>query len=334
MISQSGSKWNRVGSRSALAISAAFAASLSAVGAPAPAAVVNGASDVVAASQSAMQQGFASPDQAGEALAAAWRSGHSAELLKIFGPAGLPLVRSGDSVADHHARQRLAAAYGLSHRIDLEAGGKAVLIIGQEAWPYPIPLIKQGDIWRFDVNAGARQIIDRRIGRNEMRVITTAREYVNAQRDYAARTAANGGRREYAQRIASTQGERDGLYWPASNSEDESPLGPQVAAAEARGYPPPGDTDRQPFEGYVFRVLTAQGPHAPGGDRSYLADGHMTKGFALVAFPAKYGDSGIMTFIVNQDGIVWERNLGPDTSPIARAIDAYDPGPGWTIAEP
>lgn len=286
------------------------------------------------AAAAASQASFATPAKAAEALAAAWRDGHSTPMLALFGPAGLALVRSGDTVADTAARRRLAASYDQSHRIEVEGAGKAVLILGREAWPYPIPMVKRAGTWRFDVEAGAQQIIDRRIGRDEMQAIKTAQAYVQAQRDYAARTAAGGGRREYAMNIRSAEGRRDGLYWPASSAGGESPLGPLVAAAEASGYGPPSNNDRQPFHGYIIRILTSQGPHAPGGARSYVVDGHMTGGYALIAFPAKYGDSGVMTFIVNQHGIVFEKNLGPATDRLARAVTAYDPDATWKAVAP
>jgi len=322
------SRYHRRRAAAAVMAFAALAAGAPAVTAPAqPAKPATPATPVA-------QQTFATPEKAMDALASAWRTGHASDLLAIFGPAGVSLARSGDHVADRLARRRMAAAYDAAHRIELQGTDKAVLVLGEAQWPYPIPLVKHAGAWRFDVKAGARQIIDRRIGRNEIHVIGTARRYVEAQAFYAARLAAHGGKREFAQRIASAPGQRDGLYWPTANGDEESPLGPMVAIAEMRGYQPPTDTDHQPYEGYIFRVLTAQGEHAPGGARSYLADGHMTGGFALVAYPARYGDSGIMTFIVNQDGIVWERNLGPDTARQAPAITAYDPGSGWRVSEP
>jgi hypothetical protein len=277
---------------------------------------------------------FASPEEAAAALATAWRGGHSTDLLRIFGPAGLPLVRSGDRVADHRARSRLAAAYDLNHRIAREEPREAVLVVGREAWPYPIPIVQKAGRWRFDVTIGAQEIIDRRVGRNELHAIDTVRAYVEAQREFAEKAAARNGVREYARKLASDPGQRNGLYWPPSGAGDESPLGPWVAAAEAHGYGPPADSGRQPYRGYVFRILTAQGEHASGGARAYLVDGRMTGGFALLAFPARYGDSGIMTFIVNQNGVAFQKNLGPDTERIAAAMTAYDPDPSWSVVTP
>ena len=262
-----------------------------------------------------------------------WRSGSTADLLQIFGQAGEKLVVSGDPVAEKRARERLAASYSIRHRLELDGGGRTVLVIGAEDWPYPIPLVRRGSGWAFDVRAGEEQILDRRIGRDELDAIQTCRSYVEAQRDFAARTA-SGGRRVYAMKVESTPGRHDGLYWPAASADTQSPLGPRVAAAEAKGYGVASREGLAPFQGYYYRILTAQGPHAPGGEKSYIADGQMTGGFALVAYPAKWGDSGVMTFIVNQAGIVFEKNLGPDTARLARRIEAFDPDRSWRIANP
>lgn len=278
---------------------------------------------------------FASPEQAAAALAAACHGGRSADLLQIFGPAGRKLVTSGDPVAEQNARRHFASSYDQRHRIERVDGDEAVLVIGTEDWPYPIPIVRRGAVWRFDVKAGAEQILDRRIGRDELNAIKVSRAYVEAQRDYAAKDPLNSGLHEYAQQVASTEGKHDGLYWPAPAGANESPLGPLVATAEAKGYaaPPPTAGGRSPFEGYYFRILKAQGPQASGGARSYVVNGHMTGGFALIAFPAKWGDSGVMTFVVNQNGIVFEKNLGPDSTRIARQMTSYDPDATWMIAQ-
>lgn len=292
-----------------------------------------------AASGRAAQSGgetFASPEQAAEALAAAWHGGRAGDLLEIFGPEGRRLVASGDPVAERNARRSFAASYDQRHRIERGGGGEAILVIGDDDWPYPIPIVRQGSGWRFDVKAGAEQILDRRIGRDELNAIAVARAYVEAQRDYAAKDPQHSGLHEYAQQVASTEGKHNGLYWPAAPGGEESPLGPLVAAAEAKGYPAPPPTagGRTALDGYYFRILTGQGPQAPGGARSYLVDGRMTGGFALIAFPARWGDSGVMTFVVNQTGIVFEKNLGPQTTSIARRVTAYNPDRRWRIAQP
>ncbi len=269
-----------------------------------------------------------------EALVAATQQAGARALLEILGPEGRTLVRSGDRVADQRGRARLLAAFDAFHAIEMAGPGQATLVVGPERWPMPIPLVQEGGAWRFDTRAGAQEILDRRIGRNELTVIEVCRAYVTAQRDYAAADPLGTGRHEFAQRFASTAGTRDGLYWPAKPGEEESPLGLLVARARAEGYG--GATTREklrPYQGYYYRILTRQGAHAPGGPASYVVDGHMTGGFALVAFPAKYGQSGVMTFIVNQAGIVYQKNLGPNTTAIARGMTEYDPDPTWTAVE-
>jgi len=287
-----------------------------------------GASAIPAASPSG--KAFVTPTAATGALAAAWGTGRKAELLAIFGPAGDKLVNSGDPVAERDARQGFAKAYAKAHRIVMDRG-RAVLIIGDDDWPYPIPLVKRASGWVFDVATGEQQIIDRRIGSNEMNAMATCRAYVMAQRAYAARRPA--GMVEFAQRVDSTPGKRDGLYWPAAKPADESPLGPRVAMAEAEGYGAASREGLAALRGYYFRVLTAQGPHASGGARSYIVDGHMVRGFALVAFPARYGDSGVMTFIVDESGVVFEKNLGPEGERVARAMTQFDPDLSWKVAD-
>ncbi|HME71125.1 MAG TPA: DUF2950 domain-containing protein [Myxococcota bacterium] len=280
----------------------------------------------------ANQRTFSSPEQAADALAAAWRSGGKEELLAIFGPAGEKLVCSGDPVAERQARERLASSYDEGHRLETEGTRRVVLLLGKDEWPYPMPLVREGAGWRFDVKAGAEQIIDRRIGRNELNAIQVCRAYVEAQRDYAAKDGLGDGLHEYAQQVESSEGKHDGLYWRTSEGEEESPLGPLVAAAQAQGYGTASAEGQAPFHGYFYKILTRQGKNAPGGVRDYIVNGHLTGGFALVAFPAKYGDSGVMTFVVNQDGIVFEKNLGRNTAEIARHMTEYNPDKTWNIA--
>jgi hypothetical protein len=200
-------------------------------------------------------------------------------------------------------------------------------VIGNEQWPFPVPLVREGDGWRFDTDAGKREVLARRIGRNELAVIGLCETYVIAQKQYAAEGRDGNPAGAYAQKIRSTSGKHDGLFWPTKPGEKPSPLGDLAAQATSEGYAyraAPAQGPR-PFHGYLFRVLTRQGASAPGGAKSYVADGHMTGGFALIAYPAAYGNSGIMTFIVNQDGVVREADLGKDTAKLAGAIDAYDP---------
>ncbi|MFI4868133.1 MAG: DUF2950 domain-containing protein [Steroidobacterales bacterium] len=278
----------------------------------------------------APQQLFRSPEQAVDALVEANRDNRVAVLSRILGPAGSQLIHSGDPVADRSGRAHFVAAYDAAHRIELESADKAVLIVGTEDWPLPIPLVRNHSGWRFDTPAGEREILDRRIGRNELNVIEVCRTFVQAQREFAALQAASGARAEFAQHFMSRRGRHDGLYWPTAADEPESPLGPLLAQARAAGYATePAHGKSVPYHGYYYRMLTGQGSHAPGGARNYIVDGHMSGGFALLAYPAIYGDSGIMTFIVDQDGIVYQKNLGPDTARNAPRITRYDPDPSW-----
>ena len=284
-----------------------------------------------AAAGHAAQRTFHTPQQAAAALVAATRSGSAVMLSQILGRAGTALIDSGDPVADHAARARFVAAYERQHRIEREGADEAVLIVGEANWPMPIPLLHTSSGWRFDTAAGRKEILDRRIGRDELAVIEVCRAYVHAQREYAALSAHPGSAARYALHFMSREGERDGLYWPARAGEPQSPLGPLIAQARAAGYAPGGGHGRpHPYYGYYFRILTSQGPHAPGGAHSYLVGGKMTGGFALLAYPAKYGDSGIMTFMVNQAGIVFQKNLGLRTARIASKIVRYDPDESWT----
>jgi hypothetical protein len=280
------------------------------------------------------QQTFASPEDAAAALAEAAGHGDKAELLKIFGADGAKLLSSGDPIADDDARQRLAAEYAARHKIDYEGDRKAVLSIGKDDFPLPIPLVKAGSDWHFDTAAGEQEILDRRIGRNELNTIEVCHAYVEAQREYASMNPLGKGQGEYAQKFRSSPGEHDGLYWEAENATDESPLGPLVASARAEGYGPHTNGTPTPYHGYYFEILTRQGPNASGGAKDYVANGHMTGGFAMLAFPAQYGDSGIMTFIVDETGIVFEKNLGPGTEAIAGRIAAYDPDQSWEPTRP
>jgi len=270
------------------------------------------------------QRTFASPEAAVDALVAAARAERTAELVKILGPESRRLVNSGDAVADNAGRRKFVAVFGEKHSIEKTDDSKATLIVGSEDWPFPIPLVRDGAVWRFDTAAGEREILRRRIGRNELSTIEVCRAYVDAQRDYAAKDRNNDGILEYAQKFISSKGKQDGLYWETKPGELESPMGPLVARAHAEGY------QRQPYHGYYFKILKGQGQHAAGGAYSYLAKGRMIGGFALVAYPATWGDSGIMTFVVNQDGVVYQKNLGPKTAEIARRMTTFDPDETWT----
>jgi len=275
-------------------------------------------------------QAFASPEQAVEALVAAARDNDPAKLLEIFGPAGKDLVSSGDRIADKEARARFVEHYRQGSKIARETADKATLVIGADEWPFPIPLVEQRGAWHFDTPAGAQEILNRRIGRNELNAIEVCRGYVQAQRDYAADRDSGHEPLEYAQKFVSTDGRHDGLYWPVRPGEKASPIGPQMASARAEGYGAAGQKGkRSPYHGYYYKILMRQGPAAPGGARDYVSGGRMTGGFALIAFPAKYGDSGVATFIVNQDGLVYEKDLGRDTARVAAAIAEFNPDSTW-----
>jgi hypothetical protein len=278
----------------------------------------------------AQQRGFASPEEAASALVAAARAGSATELLRILGPDGRKLVRSGDPVADKGGRGRFVGAYDKLNSIDRQGDDKAVLVIGEEHWPFAIPMVRQGTAWRFDTKAGAAEILARRIGRNELNAIEVCRAYVDAQREYASKDRNGDGLLEYAQKFVSSPGQQDGLYWPAQPGDEASPLGPLVASARAEGYGGKGRRGgRTPYHGYYYRILKRQGPAAPGGAHDYIANGRMIGGFALVAFPAEYRASGIMTFVVNQDGVVYEKNLGSDGAALARRMTTFNPDSTW-----
>jgi hypothetical protein len=274
------------------------------------------------------QETFTSPQQAVDAFVAADRNSNTAVLAKILGSEGTKLIQSGDPVADRTARRWFAASFDMEHTFEYQGADKAILDVGPDDWPLPIPLVREGGLWHFDTKMGEEEILNRRIGRNELNVIDLSRDYVEAQREYAALSIGGKKFSEYAQKIVSTPGKHDGLYWPASRASDESPIGPLVAAAQAEGYAV-AQAKPSPYHGYNYRILTHQGKNAPGGAKNYVVNGHMVSGFALLAFPATYGDSGIMTFIVSQDGIVFEKNLGPDTAKIARQMTEYDPDQTW-----
>jgi hypothetical protein len=246
-------------------------------------------------------------------------------LMRVLGPGSAEIVSSGDEVADASARKRVIEAYDTKHRVVPEGADKAVLIIGNEDWPFPIPLVRKNGSWRFDTAAGRDEILFRRIGRNELNAVQASLAYVDAQHEYAEKGI--GGNGVYAQRIVSQPGKKDGLYWPAQSGEDESPLGELAAAASTAGYR--AGQQRAPYHGYYYKILTRQGPNAPGGALDYIARGKMIGGFALVAYPAEYRNSGVMTFLVNHQGDIYEKDLGPNTARIASGMTAFNPDNTW-----
>jgi hypothetical protein len=273
---------------------------------------------------------FASPEKAVDGLISAVRAGSTDRLLRILGPGSKKLVSSGDTVADAQARKKLVGEYDATNTIEKEDDTRAVLVVGKDAWPFPFPIVKQGTGWRFDSRAGAEEIIDRRIGANELAAIEVCRAYVAAQREYAEEDRNHNGILEYARKFLSSPGKEDGLYWPTKAGADESPLGPLIVRARAAGYGQAKPKGRTPYHGYYYKILLEQGPAARDGAYGYVVEGHMIAGFALVAYPAQYGSSGIMTFIVNQDGIVYQKNLGADTAELANEMQVFNPDPTWT----
>lgn len=280
----------------------------------------------------ARQKTFSSPEEAVKALIDAAKAGNQAEIMAIFGPAAKEVLSSGDAVEDKEVRERFVKAYEAKHALIQDGNAKAVLQIGPEDWPFPIPIVKKGEKWSFDTKKGKEELNNRRIGRNELNTIQTCLAYVDAQREYAAKDRDGDGLFEYAQKFWSTPNKKDGLYWETKTGEEESPLGDFVARATREGYTKT-DNKPVPYHGYFFKILKAQGKNAPGGAYDYVVNGKMIGGFGMVAYPANYGVSGVMTFIVNHEGVVYEKNLGKDTAKIARAIKLFDPDKTWKKVE-
>jgi hypothetical protein len=276
----------------------------------------------------AKQKVFASPEEAVKALIDAAKAGNQEELMAIFGPAAREVLSSGDAVEDRSVRERFVKAYDAKNALVRDGDAKAVLQIGTEEWPFPIPIVKKGQQWSFDTKKGKEELNNRRIGRNELNTIQTCLAYVDAQREYAGKDRDGDGLFEYAQKFVSTPGTKDGLYWEAKPGEEGSPFGDLFTRATLEGYTKTSNKPT-PYHGYFFKVLKAQGKNAPGGAYDYLVKGRMIGGFGMVAYPANYGVSGVMTFVVNHDGIVYEKNLGKDTAKIAQAIKLFNPDKTW-----
>jgi len=271
---------------------------------------------------------FATPDEAANALLNGFKTNNADELKAIFGPNVERELSSGDPVSDRHDRDVMALAMGQSWRWAPAGADTQELVIGDEQWPFPAPLVKVRGGWQFDTDAGADEMLSRRIGRNELRAIDVCRDYVMAQKEYASQPRDGRLAGLYAQQFRSSPGRQDGLYWRTGAAETPSPMGHLVAQAVVEGYDE-NKSASQPLWGYHFRVLTSQGAAAKGGARSYLVNGEMSGGFGLVAYPADYGRGGIMTFIVNQDGVVYQKDLGEDTLKVAAGLSEYNPDGTW-----
>jgi hypothetical protein len=289
-----------------------------------------GAASIALAAE-AKQKIYATPEEAVKELIASMKSGDVKAMMAVLGQGSKNIVQSGDAVADKAGRERFVKAYEEANRLEKSGDAKVVLSVGKDNWPLPIPIVKDAAGWRFDTQAAKEEILNRRIGRNELSAIQAVQAFVDAQREYYLRDPQNDKLLHYAQRIISAQGKRDGLYYPTKSGERPSPLGPLFAGARTVGYEKGKDAAGKPvpYHGYHYRILKRQGPDAPGGAYDYVAQGKMIGGFALVAYPASYGNSGVMTFLVSHDGVVYEKDLGPETAATAQKITQFNPDKSW-----
>jgi hypothetical protein len=277
-----------------------------------------------------VQRSFATPEEAVKALVEAVRAGNVADMLQVIGPQSKSWVFTGDKVSDAEEWKNFLAAYDKKNAVKKEGEAKAVLVCGDD-WPFPAPIVKKGEKWAFDADAGREEVINRRVGRNELDTIQTMLAIVDAQREYAAKDADGNGLADYAMKFRSTPGKKDGLYWPVKEGEPQSPLGPLAAQAVREGYGKAMGSDKPvPYNGYYYRMLTRQGKDAPGGAYDYLVKGKLFGGFAVVAWPASYGNSGVKTFVVNHEGVVYEKDLGPNSAAEAAKMKAYNPDKTWS----
>lgn len=290
-------------------------------------------SNLAHAAPAMTQQSFATPEDAAKALVEAVRAKDSNAVLAVLGPKARRWLLSGDAVADRRAAERFLTNYERKHALSESAEGRAFLLAGEDDWPFPAPLVKKPDGWVFDSAAGREELINRRVGANELSAIQTLLATVDAQREYAVNDLDGDGFNDYAQRFVSTPGKRDGLFWPVSADEPLSPLGPLVGLATREGYGKKSEGKPVPYHGYHFRMLSEQGKSAPGGAYSYLIKGKMIGGFAAIAYPAKYGVSGVMTFVVNHDATVYQKNLGKNTPATALKMRSFSPDASWTKAQ-
>jgi hypothetical protein len=285
------------------------------------------ASTAIAATSSG-QQVFPSVTAAAKALVTAARTDDMAALSSILGRDAKEILSSGDPVADNNSRDNFVAKYDQMQRLAYDDRGRVILYLGADNWPFPIPLVKSGNGWVFDTEAGKRELLFRRIGRNELFTIDVLADLADAQQEYASEIRDDASVKQFARKIQSGPGKHDGLYWPVSSGEEESPIGPLIADATAEGYQT-GATAPIPFHGYYYRILSRQGRNAPGGAKDYVVEGKMTRGFAFLAYPATYRASGVMTFLINQDGVIVQKDLGTDTAKVANEITEYNPDKTW-----
>jgi hypothetical protein len=287
------------------------------------------AAEKVARSSTQSQTFYASPEEAAKALYEVVKTHDNRSIYKVLGPGSAQLIYTGDEIADHQMREHFLTRYEQSARFERSGETKAILLVGENESPFPFPLVKGAQGWYFDTRAGAEELINRRIGENELSAIKFCLAYGDAQREYAEQDRNGDGMIEYAQRFMSNKGKRDGLYWPTVPGEPNSPLGLLAARAKREGYSTKG-SGPEPFHGYYFKILTGQGKDAPGGAYDYIVKGHMIGGYALVAYPALWGTSGVMTFTCNHDGVVFEKNLGARTEALASKITRFNPDASWS----
>jgi len=284
-------------------------------------------------SDKSSSRAFASPDEAGNVLLEAAKSGNQNALLAIFGPDSKEIISSGDAAEDKAAVDAFVAAYGVMHRWRKMPDGAQVLLVGAENFAFPIPLKKnEAGLWSFDTAAGKDEVLARRIWRNELAVIPVCLALADAQAEYFSEHHDGGSTKQYALKFISDTGKQNGLYWESQEGQPRSPLGPLVAFATTEGYSAKPNS-HAPFHGYYFHMLNKQGSHAPGGAKQYVVDGKMIGGFAFVAYPAEYGNSGIMTFIINQDGVLLQKDMGKTTTEAATAMSEFDPDTSWSPVE-
>ncbi len=286
----------------------------------------------VALGAAAKQKTFATPEEAAAALIKAGKEKDTKPLLVILGAEAKSFLDTGDPVNDRESRERFIKSYEESNALTKSSETKVILEVGKDRWPFPIPLVKEKAGWQFDTNEGKEEIINRRVGRNELDAIQVCLAYVDAQRDYYMRNPQKNPLLQYAAKFISAKGKRDGLYFETKADEEPSPLGPLVAEARAAGYQGAGGKPVA-YHGYYYKILTGQGRDAAGGAYDYLANGKMIGGFGLVAYPAQYGASGVMTFIVNHDGVVYQKDLGANTASAAQSMSKFNPDKGWAAVK-